>query len=119
MLAAPDERVETITRHRFGAAAHLLPIGRLPPALTEPPDRAVMVTPLSARFDPAHDVTKRFAALYSIECMLLLPPPDRLGLLWIGKRGLDPFTDEQTGASRRSRRVPPTRSGSRSRTTSS
>ena len=96
VLAAPDDRVETVTRHRFGAAAHLLPAGRLPPALTEPPDRAVMVTPLSARFDPAHDVTKRFAQLYSIECMLLLPLPDRLGLLWIGKRGLDPFTDEQT-----------------------
>ena len=98
VLPAPDDHVETITRHPYGAASHLLPIGRLPPALTEPPDRAAIVTPLSARFNPAHDVTKRFETLYGIECMLLVPLPDREGLLWTGKRGLEPFTQQQVEA---------------------
>src|SRR5262249_10586583 len=34
--------------------------------------------------------------LYGIECMLLLPLPDRLGVLWIGKAGLEPFSRDQT-----------------------
>src|SRR6267143_1192424 len=97
VLAAPEHRVQLFTRHRSGTAAHLFPPDRLPAALTSPPDAATIVTPLSSRFDPADAVTRRLA-MYGIECLLLLPLPDGMGLLWIGKSGLAPFTGEQVGA---------------------
>src|SRR2546422_2254688 len=97
VLAAAEHRAQLFTRHRSGTAAHLFPIDRLPAALTSPLDAATIITPLSARFDPADAVTRRLA-MYGIECLLLLPLPDGMGLLWIGKSGLAPFTDEQVGA---------------------
>ena len=36
VLARPERQAQLVTRHRAGVAAHLLPIERLPSALTPP-----------------------------------------------------------------------------------
>jgi hypothetical protein len=48
VLHAPGERVQLVTRHRAGGAAHLLPRQRLPDLLSPSIAAVTIVTPLSS-----------------------------------------------------------------------
>jgi transcriptional regulator with GAF, ATPase, and Fis domain len=86
VLGRPERRAQLVTRHRAGVAAHLLPLERLPKFLTPPGDAAPFLTPMPGTLDPSHPVVVRLLR-YEIDCLLVIPMPDRVGLLWTGKRG--------------------------------
>jgi transcriptional regulator with GAF, ATPase, and Fis domain len=92
ILHAPDGRVQLVTRHRVGGAAHLLPLQRLPVFLDPSIAAATIITPLSSHADLSHPMVQRLRS-YDIDCLLLMPLPGSLGLFWIGKRGTPPFAD--------------------------
>src|SRR6266576_775466 len=91
MLHAPGERVQLVTRHRAGGAAHLLPRQRLPELLSPSIGAVTIVTPLSSHAEAFDPIVARLLA-YNIECLLLMPLAGDLGLFWTGKRDASPFT---------------------------
>jgi transcriptional regulator with GAF, ATPase, and Fis domain len=90
VLARPEACAQLVTRHRAGAAAHLLPIERIPPVLSPSAAAIHTTSPLRACADVAHPVIERLVG-YEIDCLLVVPMPDAGGLFWTGKRGEAPF----------------------------
>jgi transcriptional regulator with GAF, ATPase, and Fis domain len=95
VLARPEEQAQLVTRHRVGVAAHLLPVDRLPAALA-PSAPGRMVAPLPQHEDASHPVFERLVG-YRIDCLLVTPLPDGMGLFWAGSRGAA-FSDSQVAA---------------------
>jgi two-component system response regulator FlrC len=94
VLHAPGERVQVVTRHRAGGAAHLLPHQRLPAILSPSIGAVMIVTALSAHAEVSDPIVARLLS-YDIDCLLLMPLPGDLGLFWAGKRDAAPFADAE------------------------
>jgi transcriptional regulator with GAF, ATPase, and Fis domain len=97
VLGRPERQAQLVTRHRAGVAAHLLPIERLPSALTPSVGTTAVMTPLPKHPDASHPVFERLMR-YGIDCLLVMALPDGAGLFWTGKAGESPFSDTQMAA---------------------
>src|SRR6185295_8147344 len=97
VLGRPEERAQLVTRHRAGVAAHLLPLESLPAALRSVTVARTVITPLQDETEASHPMFDRLMG-YGIECLLLTPLPDRQGLFWTGKHGVEPFADTEIAA---------------------
>jgi transcriptional regulator with GAF, ATPase, and Fis domain len=94
VLAKPEDRAELVTRHRSGANAHIVHCERLIAPFVPSVDTPVQIAPLAGHANAAHPVFERLMR-YRIECALVVPLPDGLGVLWAGKKGADGFADAQ------------------------
>ena len=97
VLDRPGRQAQLVTRHRAGVAAHLLPIERLPSALTPPGSSTKVIAPLQQHPDASHPVFDRLLR-YGIDCLLVMALPGGAGLFWTGKRGVPCFSDTQMAA---------------------
>ena len=95
VLARPEAQAQLVTRHRVGVAAHLLPVDRLPAALV-PSAPGTMIAPLPRHEEASHPVFERLVG-YQIDCLLVKPLPDGIGLFWAGSRAAA-FSDSQVAA---------------------
>jgi transcriptional regulator with GAF, ATPase, and Fis domain len=97
ILGRPEGRAQLVTRHRAGVAAHLLPLERLPSALSPSASTTTIITPLQDHPEASHPVFERLLR-YGIDCLLVTALPDGAGLFWAGKRDAACFSDTQMAA---------------------
>jgi transcriptional regulator with GAF, ATPase, and Fis domain len=97
VLWRPQAMAQMVTKHRIGVAAHLLPVGELPPPLASSPGRSSIVARVPGEMDPAHPLVARLID-YGIDWLVVVAVPQTAGLWWAGIAGEAGFTAAQVAA---------------------